>query len=53
MPLPPIAAVSSKAVSERLNCKAALLVIAPVPSEPVLPPAPTATVPALMVVVPV
>ena len=38
--------------SERLICSVPLLLTAPVPNVPVVPPAPTSSVPALMVVLP-
>ncbi len=53
-PMPPAfeAIVLSATLPERLNTNAALLVTTPLPNVPVLPPLPTASVPADTVVVP-
>ena len=50
-PVPEISLETVKA-SDRLNCSVALLTTAPVPSVPAVPPAPTLSVPAEIVVVP-
>ena len=52
VPVPEIALATVKAF-DRLTLRAALLMTAPEPSVPVVPPVPTCSVPPLMVVVPV
>ena len=51
LPLPEMALLTPR-LSERLNTRLALLVTAPVPKLPALPPAPMRKVPALTVVAP-
>ena len=53
VPAPEILAPTTRAVSVRLNTKAELLVMTPVPNAPEVPPLPICRVPPLMVVVPV
>ena len=48
----PLIKLAMVMAEDRLTAKVALLVMLPVPSWPVIPPAPTAKVPALIVVVP-
>jgi len=45
-------ALATVSAPVRLNCRVASFVVAPVPSAPVAPPAPTLSVPAEIVVVP-
>ena len=52
LPVPEMALETVSAL-ERLNTRVPLLVVAPVPSVPVVPPSPTCSVPAEIVVVPV
>lgn len=53
VPVPEILAPTTKAASVRLNTKAVLLVMTPVPNAPEVPALPICRVPPLMVVVPV
>ena len=52
VPVPLMTPPTASAASLRLKVKAALSTTAPVPSWPVVPPLPTCSVPALIVVVP-
>ena len=53
VPVPEMAPATVRAASDRLKARTLLLTTAPVPSVPVVLPAPTWSVPAEMVVVPV